>query len=161
MEVSFTSAPQSLMAVRTAADWTIKPRLLAVPGIAGVETIGGGVRQLQLQFDPQRLVQYGVGVPDVIAAAREATGVRGAGFVDTPNQRIVLQSEGQALTPLQLSGTVLVHHNGANVTLAQVARVVDAPAPAIGAAAVGNTPAVSMILDAAYGANTLQVTQEI
>src|SRR5882724_4288342 len=44
MEVAFTSTSQSLMAVRAIADWTIKPRLLAVPGVAGVEIIGGEVR---------------------------------------------------------------------------------------------------------------------
>ena len=161
MEVDFTSDSQSLMAVRAIADWTIKPRLLAVSGVAGVEIIGGEVRQLQFQFDPQRLIQYGVSVEDVIAAARQATGVRGGGFVDTPNQRIVLQTEGQSVTPAQLARTVLVHHNGANVTLGDVARVQDAPAPQIGAASVRGKRGVSLIVDAAYGANTLQVTQGI
>src|SRR3981189_38249 len=161
MEVDFTSDSQSLMAVRAIADWTIKPRLLAVPGVAGVEIIGGEVRELQVQFDPQRLIQYGVSVEDVIAAARQATGVRGGGFVDTPNQRIVLQTEGQSVTPAQLARTVLVHHNGANVTLGDVARVQDAPAPQIGAASVRGKRGVRLIVDAAYGANTLQVTQGI
>jgi CzcA family heavy metal efflux pump len=161
MEVDFTSDSQSLMAVRAIADWTIKPRLLAVPGVAGVEIIGGEVRQLQFQFDPQRLVQYGVSVEDVIAAARQATGVRGGGFVDTPNQRIVLQTEGQSVTPAQLARTVLVHHNGTNVTLGDVARVQDAPAPQIGTASVSGKRGVSLIIDAAYGANTLEVTHGI
>src|SRR6266478_638441 len=71
MEVDFTSDSQSLMTVRAIADWTIKPRLLAVSGVAGVEIIGGEVRQLQFQFDPQRLIQYGVSVEDVIGAARQ------------------------------------------------------------------------------------------
>src|SRR5260370_18403453 len=117
------------MAVGTIADWTVKPRLLAVAGVAGVEVVGGDVRQIQFQFDPQRLVQYGLGVEDVIAAARQATGVRGAGFVDTPNQRIVLQNQGQSLTPAQLTPTVLVHPNRADVLLGGVARLPAAPAP--------------------------------
>jgi CzcA family heavy metal efflux pump len=161
MEVDFTSDTQSLMTVRTIADWTMKPRLLAVPGVAGVEVIGGEVRQLQFQFDPQRLIQYGVSVEDVIAAARQATGVRGGGFVDTPNQRIVLQTEGQSITPSQLARTVLVYHNGINVTLGDVARVQEAPAPPIGSASVGGKRGVSLIIDAAYGANTLEVTRGI
>src|SRR5258708_39750060 len=131
MEVGVTSENQSLMTVRTMADWTVKPRLLAVPGVAGVEVNGGEVRQIQFQFDPQRLVQYGVSVEEVIAAARRATGVRGAGFVDTPNQRIVLQTEGQSITSVDLAHTVLIHHSGANVTLGDVARLPDAPAPAM------------------------------
>jgi CzcA family heavy metal efflux pump len=161
MEVDFTSDTQPLMAVRTIADWTIKPRLLAVPGVAGVEVIGGEVRQLQFQFDPQRLIQYGVSVEEVIAAARQATGVRGGGFVDTPNQRIVLQTEGQSITPSQLARTVLVYHNGVHVTLGDVAQVQDAPAPQIGSASVRGKRGVSLIIDAAYGANTLEVTRGI
>src|SRR6266478_8988278 len=101
MEVGVTSDKQSLMTVRTIADWTVKPRLLAVRGVAGVEVNGGEVRQIQFQFDPQRL-QYGVSVEGVVAAARRATGVRGGGFVDTPNQRIVLQTEGQLEVKCQL-----------------------------------------------------------
>src|SRR5216683_3308279 len=161
MEVGLASDKQSPMTLRTIADWTVKPRLLEVAGVAGVEVVGGDVRQIQFQFDPQRLVQYGVSVEEVIAAARRATGVRGAGFVDTLNQRIFLQTEGQSVTAAQLARTVLVHHNGANVTLGDVARVQDAPAPQIGAASVSGKPGVSMIVDAAYGANTLEVTRGI
>src|SRR5579859_1217546 len=144
MEVGLTSDKQSLMTLRTVADWTVKPRLLTVAGVAGIEAVGGEIRQIQFQFDPQRLVQYGVSVEEVIAAARQATGVRGAGFVDTANQ---------------LARTVLVHHSGANVTLGDVARVADAPAPAIGSAAIKGKPGVILIVDAAYGSNTLEVTK--
>ena len=161
MHVGLTSDKQSLMSLRTIADWTVKPRLLSVRGVAGVEVNGGETRQLQVQFDPQRIVQYGVSVEDIIATARQATGVRGAGFVETPNQRIVLQTEGQSVTAAQLARTVVFHHNGGNVTLADVARVTDAPAPAIGAASIRGTPGIILVIDAAYGANTLEVTQGI
>src|SRR4029077_5645797 len=107
------------------------------------------------------LMQYGVSVEDVIAAARQSTGVRGGGFIETANQRIVLQTEAPSATPAQLAGTVLVHHNGANVTLGDVARVQEAPAPRIGAASVAGKRGVSLIVDAAYGANTLEVSQGI
>lgn len=159
MHVGLTSDKQSLMSLRTIADWTVKPRLLAVRGVAGVEVNGGETRQLQVQFDPQRLVQYGVSVEDIIAAARQATGVRGAGFVETPNQRIVLQTEGQSVTAAQLARTVVFHHNGGNVTLGDVARVTDAPAPSIGAASIRGTPGIILVIDSAYGGNTLEVTQ--
>jgi CzcA family heavy metal efflux pump len=161
MHVGLTSDKQSIMSLRTIADWTVKPRLLAVRGVAGVEVNGGETRQLQIQFDPQRIVQYGVSVEDIIATARQATGVRGAGFVETPNQRIVLQTEGQSVTAAQLGRTVVFHRNGSNVTLGDVARVMDAPAPAIGAASIRGTPGIILIIDSAYGANTLEVTQGI
>lgn len=161
MEIGLTSQNRSLMDIRTVATWTVKPRLLAVPGVAGIEVNGGDVRQLQFQIDPERLVQYGVSMDEVVAAARQATGVRGAGFVDTPNQRIVLQTEGQSVTAVQLARAVLVHHNGANVTLGNVARVLEAPAPAIGAATIRGKLGIILIVDAAYGSNTLEVTHSI
>ena len=161
MEVGLTSDKQSLMTLRTVADWTLKPHLLAVRGVAGVEVNGGEVRQIQFQFASQRLVQYGASLEEVIAAARKSTGIRGAGFVDTPNQRIVLQTEGQSVTAAQLARTVFLHHNGANVTLGDVSSVVDAPAPAIGAATIRGKPGVILTIDAAYGSNTLEVTRGI
>ena len=54
---------------------------------------------------------------EILAPAQKATGVRGAGFIDTANQRVVLQSEGQSLTPEQLARTALLTHGAARVTL--------------------------------------------
>jgi CzcA family heavy metal efflux pump len=161
MQVGFTSNKLSLMTLRTFADWTIKPRLLAVRGVAGIEVYGGEVREVQFQFEPKQLMRYGVSVNDVLTAARQATGIRGAGFIETANQRLVLQTHGQSLIPAEIAQTVLIHHNGANVILADVAHVVDAPAPPIGAATVRGQPAVILLVDSAYGANTLEVTQGV
>ena len=97
--IGLTSGARSLMDLRTFADWTLRPRLLGVPGIAKVVVFGGEVRQMQVQVRPERLLGYGLAIEDVLAAARRATGVRGAGFVETEAQRIVLRTEGQRLTP--------------------------------------------------------------
>jgi Cu/Ag efflux pump CusA len=78
--------------------------------------------------------------------------VRG-GYVDTHTQRIVLQTEGQSVTPAQLARTVLVHHNGTNFTLGDVDRVQAAPAPQMGAASGSGKRGVSLIVDAAYGSS--------
>ena len=72
----------------------------------------------------------------MLTAARQATGVRGAGFIDTANQRLVLQTEGQAISPERIAGTVLLQSQGANLTLGDVANVTAAPEPPIGAAAI-------------------------
>lgn len=161
MAVGLTSDRRSMMELRTIADWTLKPRLLAVPGVAKVAVFGGDVKQLQIQVRPERLAKYKLSVEDVLAAARQATGVRGAGFIDNANQRIVLQSEGQALAAEQIARTVLIHQDGGNVTLGDVARVVAAPAPPVGAASVMGKPAVQLVISDQYGANTLEVTQRI
>ena len=161
LALGLTSDKHSLMDLRTLADWTIKQRLLAVPGVAKVAVFGGEAKQLQIQIRPERLIQYRLSIAEVLVAARNATGVRGAGFIDNPNQRIVLQSEGQALTPGALAKTVVLHQNGSNVSLGDVADIVEAPEPKIGGASIMGKPGVQVVVSEQYGANTLEVTQRV
>ena len=104
LKIGLVSDRMTPMELRTFADWTLKPRLLSVPGVAKCSTFGGEVRQLQIQVLPDRLLAYDLALSDVLAAARVSTGVMGAGFIETRNQRIILQTEGQALTPEVLGG---------------------------------------------------------
>ncbi len=159
--VGLTSEKRSPMELRTMADWTVKPRLLAVPGVAKVVVFGGEVKELQIQVHPDRLIQYHLAFEDVLSAARRATGIRGAGFIDTANQRVLLQTQGQSLTPEQLAKTILLHQNAASLTLGEVAQIAEAPEPPVGAAAIMGEPAVILMLSGQYGANTLAVTQRI
>ncbi len=82
-----TSATRSVRDQRTFADWVMRPRLLAVPGVARVTVFGGEVRQIQVRPDPVRLRAFGLTIADVLAAASSATGVRGAGVIAGANQR--------------------------------------------------------------------------
>lgn len=159
--VGLTSNKQSLMDLRTVADWTILPRLLAVPGVAKVSVFGGQVKQMQVQFLPEKLVQYGLALSDVIAAAQKATAVIGAGFVENDNQRLILQTQGQGLTPAQIASTVLVRQSGANVTLGDVAQVKEGAAPPFGAASVEGKTGVVLSIDGQYGSNTADVAVEV
>jgi len=159
--VGLTSASKSLMDLRTAADWTLRPRLLAVPGVASVSVFGGQVKQIQVQPRPESLVQYGLSLNDVVAAAGKATGVVGAGFVENSNQRLIVQSQGQFTTPAQIAATVLVRQNGANATLGQVADVVEGPAPPFGAASVEGRTGVILVISGQYGSNTADVTVQV
>ena len=159
--VGLASQKQSLMELRTAADWTVRPRLLGVPGVAKVVIFGGEVRQIQVQVIPDRLLAYRLTLDEVMAATRKATGVRGAGFIDTDAQRIVLQTQGQTLTP-EAMGEVLVAYPGRlAVRLKDVARVVEAPEPKMGAAAIGGRPGVLLVVSSQFGANTLEVTEAV
>ncbi|MGH9770206.1 MAG: efflux RND transporter permease subunit [Candidatus Acidiferrales bacterium] len=161
LEIGLTSKKLSLMDLTTIADWVVKRRLMAVPGVAKVAVFGAEHRQIQVQYDPGRLIQHGVTVADVVAAARRSTAVRGAGFIDTGNQRIVLQSLGQAFTPAEIARTVVARRNGANLTLGEVANVVAAPAPRIGGASIYGQPGLVLMISSQYGANTLEVTHAL
>ncbi len=159
--VGLTSSRQSLMQLRTTADWTIRPRLLGAPGVASVSVFGGEVRQIQVQFRPEKLVQFNLSLNDVITAAQKATGIQGAGFIENRNQRLILQTEGQSLTPEQIASTVLVRQNGANVTLRQVADVRDDAAPPFGAASIEGKTGVILVISAQYESNTVDVTRNV
>ena len=159
--IGLTSSSQSLMQLRTIAKWTIRPRLLSVPGVAGAEIFGGGERSTQILVEPERLLRFGLGMNDVLAAARQATGVRAAGFISTLNQRITLQTEGQALRAADIARMVLMRHDGANIELGDVAQVAEAPEPSIGGGAIMGQPGVVMNIDEQYGANTPEVTHGI
>jgi len=161
LQVGLTSEKRSLMEIRTFADWTLRPRLLAVPGVAKIVVFGGEVRQLQIQVRPDRLLQFGISIDDVLDSARRATGVRGAGFVDTPNQRVVFRTEGQQLSPQHLGDVVLRHKDGRSVRFKDVATIAERPEPMIGAAAIQGTPGAVLVVSSQYGANTLEVTRAV
>ena len=159
--IGFTSDKLSSMDLRTFADWTVRPRLLGVPGVAKVASFGGEVKEIQVQVLPERLIAYGLSMDDVLAASRAATAVRGAGFVENSSQRIVLQTMGQALTAKDLGSAVLLHAGEMSVRLADVAHVVEAPEPKIGDAAINGKPGVMLEISSQYGSNTLEVTAQL
>ncbi len=158
LKIGLVSTNLTPMELRTFADWTVKPRLLSVPGVAHCIVFGGEVRQLQIQVHPDKLRAYGLSISDVLNAAANSTGVTGAGFVENANQRILIQTEGQALTPEVLGGVEVTHVNGRAVRLKDVASVVEAGAPKFGDALIQGHPGVFMALASQYGANTEEAT---
>lgn len=165
LAIGLSSESKSLQALRTEADWTIKQRLLAVPGVAKVTVFGGEVKQLQIQLKPEQLTRYNLSLDEVLAAARRATGIQGAGFIDTPNQRILLQTDGQAATAEALARTVLLRGTGEaidlNITLGDVATVTEGAEPRVGAAAIMGKEGVVIQVSSQYGANTREVTHKV
>ncbi|MGH8718327.1 MAG: efflux RND transporter permease subunit [Burkholderiales bacterium] len=159
--VGLTSNTRSLMELRTLTDWTVKPHLLSVRGVADVNIFGGDVRQWQIQVSPQKLLAHQVALQDVLAAAREASGVRGAGYVENVNQRIVLDTAGQALNLDDLRHVLLTHRDGRSLTLSDVGKIAEAPAPSISAAAINGEPGVFLLIQGQLGANVHAVTDAL
>ncbi len=157
--VGLTSATQTPMAQRTFADWVLRPRLLATPGVSKVAIFGGEVRQLQIQLDPERMRLYRVGLNEAMEAARQSTGVRGAGVIDGANQRLTVRAEGQALTPTALGHTVIRESGGSVLRLSDVARIVEGPEPRVGEGAVNGVRGLVIVVSAQLGANTKVVAQ--
>lgn len=161
LKIGLVTDKMTPMELRTFADWTLKPRLLSVPGVAKCSAFGGEVRQLQIQVLPDRLTAYGLALSDVLAAACLSTGVTGAGFIENANQRITLQTEGQAETAEELSQVVVLHTNGFSVRLGDVAKVVEGMEPRYGDCVIQGRWGVLLTMSSQYGANTLEVTRSL
>lgn len=158
---ALTSKQRSLMDLRTLAEWTVRPQLLRVPGVADVIVFGGDARQLQVHVQPDRLVRYGLSLQDVLSAAQRATGVRGGGYIESANQRIVLSTEGQTLRPEQLAQVVLRYQNGQPLRLGDVASVEIGAEPPVGAASVDGEPGVSLMVESQYGIDMMSVSNGV
>jgi CzcA family heavy metal efflux pump len=144
--------------LRDTADRVIKPRLLAVPGVAHVIVFGGAQRQIQIQPDMRRLASYNVTLAEVADAARAALALRGAGFIDLPAQRILLSSPTPAPDIATLGAAVIAVRNNTPLLLRDVAELKIAPALRSGDALIMGRPGVMMSLASQYGANTLSTT---
>lgn len=156
-----TSKTRSLTELRTIVDWTIVPHLMAIPGVADVNVFGGKVRQFQVQVEPEKMIKYGISLLDIEAAVRKATGVRGNGFIENQNQRIVINTEGQATSTDKLAMVALLHKNGQTIRLRDIAKVVEGAAPSISAAAINEETGVYLSVQGQLGANTHGVTLAI
>jgi CzcA family heavy metal efflux pump len=161
LSIGLTSTSVSAMDLRTMADWDLRPRLLAIPGVAGVVVYGGEVKEYQVLVSPERLQQFGLTLEDVTAAGREATALIGAGYVDSPTQRLPIRGDGGVKTIADARSALVSLRDGAPLTLGQVADVQIGAAVKVGDATVAGEKGVLLIATKQLGANTLEVTQRV
>lgn len=159
--MGISSNKRSLMELRSMVDWTIKPHIMAVPGVADVNVLGGDVRQWQILVDPHKLIRYHLSIQEVLAATARVSGVRGAGYIENNNQRILINTEGQAKNAKQLAQMPIYHRDGQTVRLMDIAQVVEGAAPAISAAAINGKEGVYFSVQSQLGANTKAVTEAV
>ena len=162
LKIGFVSHTLDPAALRDLAFWTVRQKLLSLPGVARVNVFGGDTREVQIELAPERLLAHGLSLTQLLSAARRSTAITGAGFVETPNQRITLRSEGEALDAASLGDAILDRAPGlASVRLRDVADIREGAKPRFGDALVQGRPGVLLTLSSQYGANTLDVTREI
>lgn len=161
MGLGLTSNSKSLMELRTLVDWSIVPHLLSVAGVADVNVYGGDIRQFQIKVDPEKLILYQLNIQDVVNAAKRATGVSGAGYIQSDNQRIILSSQGQSTNPTKIANITLVRKQGRTIRISDVATVVEGKAPSISAASINGKPGIYLSVQGQLGANTHAVTKSL
>ncbi|GIW98898.1 MAG: multidrug transporter AcrB [Pirellulaceae bacterium] len=118
----------SPMKVRTLADWVVRQRLLTIPGVAQVFTIGGGRKQFQVLVNPDELLRYGVTLHDVKRAVAESNQNATGGYLDEQGPyEFLVRSLGRVQTIEDLRKVVVTMRDGRPVLLSQVARVIEGP----------------------------------
>jgi cobalt-zinc-cadmium resistance protein CzcA len=109
--------------LRTVQDWIIRPQLRVVPGVAGVDSLGGYVKQFQVQPDPMKLFALGLSFGDVTAALERNNVSRGAGYIERNGEGYVVRSGGRLETIDDILRVVLATRNGVPVRIKDVAEV--------------------------------------
>jgi len=169
MLVSLTSEKQSLIEMSVLARWTIRPRLLGVPGVANVSVWGLRERQLQVRVDPERLRDARVSLIQIVKTAGnslwysplsflEASVAGTGGFIETPNQRIGIR---HVLPISHASDLAKVPVEGTNLRLEQVANVVEDHQPLIGDGLNRGGKGLLLVVEKLPGANTLKVSDDV
>ena len=159
--IPIDTAKVSPMAVREHADWVLRPRLMAIPGVAQVIPIGGEVRQFQVQPEPERMAEIGVTLDQLSEALRGFSANTSGGFLERNGREYLIRHLGRTTELAHLQDLVITSRNGQPVLLRQVANVAFAPAIKRGDAGFEGQPAVILGIQKQPSADTLALTRAI
>lgn len=109
--------------LRTVQDWIIRPQIKGLPGVAGVDAIGGYVKQYHVHPDPMKLVSYGLTFQDVIAALEANNVSTGAGYIESNGESYLVRADGRIESPEQIGRLVVGSENGTPVYVDDIAEV--------------------------------------
>jgi Cu/Ag efflux pump CusA len=161
VKYALTSDNLSPEELRTLSDWEIRPRILALGGIASVVSIGGEVKQYQVRLDPNRMFAYQISAEEVRKALEKSnTNVPGA-FLQQPGQELIVGGIGRITSLDDLKNTMITIRNGAPITIGNVAEVAFGGEIKRGDGAFAKKNAVIGTISKAYGADTLTTTYKV
>ena len=147
LKIGLSSEELTQVELSTLARWTIRPRLMAAPGVANVAIWGQRDRQIQVLVEPERLRDHNVTLEDVVRATREAVLPAAGGFIDTPNQRLPVRHLPTVNGASDLRRVPVAYRNGAPLELGKVANVVEGFPPPIGNAIINDGPGILLIVE--------------
>ena len=147
--------------VRTLADWVVRQRLLTIPGVAQVVTMGGGRKQFQVLVDPSLLLRYDISLAEVEAAVQASNSNATGGYLNQGGNELLVRSLGRIQSLDDLTSVVIKSTGDRPVVLGQVARVAEAAQVKRGDAAVNGLPAVMLVISKQPGADTRRLTENI
>ena len=149
------------MAVREYADWVLRPRLMAIPGVAQVIPIGGEVRQFQVQPDTVRMSSLGITHEQLVAALKGHSSNSSGGFLSLQGREYLIRHLGQTASLDDVQNLAVGAREGQVIRLRQVADVRFAAAPRRGDAGFEGRPAVILGIQKQPTADTIDLTRRI
>ena len=161
MFVSLSSDSTSKMDLRTLADWTIRPRLLATGGVSQVVVIGGEYKQYQILASPTKMEYYNVSLMELLKAAQEANGNSSGGFINEYGNEYIIKGIGRTNDLTEIGRSLVKKNDGKPIRIEDVAEIKIGAAPKIGDASKNGNPAVVIAISKQPGTNTLALTDKI
>ncbi len=158
MLLGVTSDSLSPMELRTLADWTIRPRLKSIAGIANVVVIGGDFKQYQVLADPGRLKHYGITLAELVEKVEAANANATGGFVNQYGNQYLIKGSGRASRVADLEQALVKSVNGQAVKISDVAEVKIGGSDKIGDGSLNASPAIILTIAKQPEVNTLELT---
>ena len=149
------------MELRSFVDWTLRRRLLSIPGVSQVITIGGDVKQYQILVSPQKLAVYDITLNEVLRAAEQANKNSSGGVLRTGGQEYQIRGIGRIRYIDDLAQSVVTVKEGVPILLSDLADIVIAPAVKFGEGSANAQPAVIILIQKQPNANTLDLSNRI
>ena len=146
------------MDLRSLADWTVRQRLLTIPGVSQVIAIGGGVKQYQVLASPEKMAAYGVTLKQVMEAAGKSQVNTPGGFLEGTNQEALIRNIGRTTNIEDIANSVVVNRKGVPILLKDVAEVKFGRQVMRGDAGVNGQPAVIISVQKQPGTDTVKLT---
>lgn len=151
----------SSLDLRTFADWTIRPRLLSVPGVAQVIAIGGGVKQYQILLSAEKIQKYQLPLDEIEKALSKISLNTTGGYIDLEKKEFLIRNIGTIKSEEDILNSVVGLHLGQPVFVKNIAEVKLGPQIKRGDGSVNGKPAVILSIQKQPGANTIELTEKI
>ena len=161
MLISLTADSTSQIDLRTMADWTLRPRLLATGGVSQVVVIGGEYKQYQILASPQKMKTYDISLTELLTACEEANGNSSGGFINEYSNEYIVKGIGRTSDIDELKKSLIKKVEGVPVKIEDVAEVIIGAAAKIGDGSLKGEPAVIMTVMKQPATNTLELTDKI
>lgn len=148
--------------LRAYAEFDLRNKLLAIPGVSQVSAIGGELPEYQINVKQDRLSLYGLTISDVVEAARKAHSTASAGYLsDVDRSELPMRQEARVKSVRDIATTKIVMKDSLPITIGEVAEVTLGSSPKRGTAANQGVPAVVLTIQKSPGTNTLTLTKQI